>query len=522
MKFIFNPTRIKVALKDCFFVFLSASFLILSFPKTEYWFLAWVSFVPLFFSLENKSLGQIFRRFYLAGFLFFIGLVYWIQYVTWAGMMTLVAYLALYFGLFGLAVYFFQYYSALARIFILSGTWTMLEFIRANFLGGFDWGSLGYSQSRVPLLIQLADFGGVFLVSFCVMVVNLSAVAGMNVFRRRTSLKDFVPVLVGMAGLWTLIIGYGAVKLKQPVSSRTIKAAVIQGNIDQQLKWHEPAWPRLMRKHLTLTRDAMTEDLDLIIWPETSFPGYLWEDADSFKSIQDAVRKIGVPLLLGSILAEVEEEKYFNAAVQLDVTGEVDTIYRKIHLVPFGEYIPLRKVFPFLSSIAPIGDFTPGKEHTLFAVMPRSGGDTGYYSVLICFEDAVSGLAREFVRSGAQFLVNITNDAWFRDTKAPYLHLQSSIFRAVENHRPVVRSANTGVSAFIDSVGRLYGGVRDEKGNKTYVSGFAIQPVALETQMSFYTRYGDVFAYLCCLMTVVSLVGRFGWQNQTCFFKKRN
>jgi len=310
--------------------------------------------------------------------------------------------------------------------------------------------------------------------------------------------------------MWTTVftvvcvLGYGMFRLlpltNQNRPDQDYSIAVIQANIPQELKWQKLAWPDIMDKYFILTKQAALHNPELIIWPETSYPGYLWDDKEAFIELQKFVRRIKIPLLFGSVLHEGKD--YYNAAILLSKDGEIAGTYRKIHLVPFGEYLPLRPFVPFLSSLIAIGDFTPGDQWTTFtAVSPRTKGQQGYrFSVLICFEDTVAWLSRQFTRRGAQLLINITNDAWFEDSKAPFMHLQSSVFRAVENRRGLVRAANTGVSCFIDRWGRIVRYLEGKKGNrekKTYLSGYAIAKVNFNEKISFYTKFGDVFTILC-------------------------
>jgi apolipoprotein N-acyltransferase len=501
-----NWKQIHPGLKDLSFIFLSSFLIILSFPKTEYWFLCWGALIPLYFVLDGKSKIKCFWVGMAVGFLSFLGLLYWLQYVTLAGMIVLVFYLSLYFGVFGLSYCFVQPYPLMLRMFLLSSIWAALEFIRAHLFSGFDWGSLGYSQYQVLPVVQLADVTGVYGISFLIILVN-STLKEWFTPSIRYSYKELIQVSLVAFFLLSLALGYGVYCLQFKVfaSNGKAKIAVVQGNVNQELKWYEPSWPYLMKKHLGLTRQVAEENPAVIIWPETSFPGFLWEDAASFKKIQETMAEIKTALIVGSVLQE--QGQYFNSAVYLNDQGLVDTIYRKIRLVPFGEFIPFRKTLPFLSALAPIGDFTPGDELTLFSVM-KGDGTKGYFSVLICFEDAVSSLSREFVRAGAQFLVNITNDAWFWDTKAPFMHLQSSVLRSVENRRAVIRAANTGVSAFIDRYGRVYQTVKDESGRLTYVSGAAFADVELGKGLSFYTRFGDVFVYGCFVFIAGTILRR--------------
>ena len=477
----------------------------MAFPKTDLWPLAWIGLVPLLRALDGQTPLRAFARAYLCGILFFSGTLYWLIHVTLPGMVLLVAYLAVYFGLFGLGYNFFARRNASWKLFAIASFWTLLEYIRANFLTGFGWSSLGQSQSGNIFVIQIAELTGTYGVTFLIVLINcflkeVPEIVGKRRPFRKNAFKPslFVPVIV-----LALVSGYGAVRLavlrraeSRPAPQASI--AVIQANIPQPMKWYEPAWPDIMARYKILTEVAAEEKPDLIIWPETSYPGILWEDEELFDELQKFVARLGVPLLVGSIVHD--DGHYYNTAILLSKDGEILRQYKKIHLVPFGEYVPLRFLFPFLAHIVPIADFTTGAEYTVFE-MP--GGDARRsFSVLICFEDTLGGLARQFVRQGAGILVNITNDAWFHDTKAPFMHAQAAVFRAVENRRALVRAANTGVSCFIDASGRVTKALADEHGKKTYVPGYAIAKLRFEGQKTFYTRYGDVFILACagCLL----------------------
>lgn len=501
----------------------SAICLVLAFPKTDIWPLAWVGLVPLLRGLDGQTPLRAFGRAYLCGILFFSGTLYWLVHVTLPGMVLLVAYLAVYFGLFGAGYSFFAGSKTAWRPFGIASLWTLLEFIRAHFLTGFGWAGLGYSQYKNLALIQIADLTGVYGVSFLVVLANLLFKEIFDSVRKnpRARLKS-TPSLVIVVVMLALASGYGALRLgagrraqNQPAPQATI--AVVQANIPQSMKWYEPAWPDIMARYKILTEAAAGENPDLIIWPETSYPGILWEDEELFDELKRFVARLGVPLLVGSIVHE--DDQYYNTAILLSKDGEILQQYRKVHLVPFGEYIPMRFLFPFLEHIVPIADFTAGEEYTVFKLWD----DGKPFSVLICFEDTLGGLTRQFVRHGAGLLVNMTNDAWFRDTKEPFMHAQASIFRSVENRRAIVRAANTGVSGFIDNSGRMTRFVQDERGKKTYVPGYAIAKVRFDRRETFYTRYGDVFVFGCFLYLLGSLLVlvtpiRKIWRNFSGFF----
>lgn len=488
---------------------LSSALLVVSFPKTDLSFLGWMALIPLMSALDTKAFRQAFGLSYLCGILFFAGTLHWVIHVTALGAVLLVLYLALYFGVFGLGYRFFSGQKFLVRLLVLPSLWTVLEFIRAHFLTGFGWASLGHSQYKNLAVIQIADFAGVYGVSFLMVMVNvcLKEILPVVFLRRRFCREIFSGMIIVVFACFS-VLAYGISRLRSlekmassaseiSDGNQEVTIAVVQANTPQEMKWHEPAWPVIMEQYLRLTQEAAGQKPDLIIWPETSYPGILWEDEELFGRLRDFVRRLGVPLLLGSVVKEGED--YYNSAILLSGSGEIVQQYRKVHLVPFGEYIPMRRFLPFLSQIVPIADFASGREYTVFPVDPGKTAmkAPGHFSVLICFEDTVAELSRAFVRHGAQLLVNITNDAWFKDTKAPFLHLQSSVFRTIENRRGLARAANTGVSCFVAPSGRIAGGVEDENRKKTYVRGFAVGTVPLNDQETFYTKFGDVFVFVC-------------------------
>ena len=245
---------------------------------------------------------------------------------------------------------------------------------------------------------------------------------------------------------------------------------------------------------------------DIIIWPEAAAPGILGEDTAIFERIFSLSRKIKTPLLLGAVVRE--SDKYFNSALMLDSDARVIRRYDKLHLVPFGEYIPLKKVFPFLETVVPIGDIERGRYFTLFPASSAVSKPSVNFGVLICFEDLFPELSRQFRLLGADFLVNITNDAWYKKSSAPYQHLQASVFRSVENRLYLARSANTGISGFIAPSGRIIAEVSDSNGRIIFVQGFKTETIAAAAgeKLTFYSRFGDVFVILCILFTFCGII----------------
>jgi len=481
---------------------LSAALLALTFSLSTFWFLAWFGFVPLFFAVENKSKVTRFLLAYLTGVLFWAGTIYWLAHVTLLGTIILVLYLAIYFGIFGL-------FCSGRSLILIPSAWVLLEYIRSYLFTGFPWALLGYSQYNVLPAIQIADITGVWGVSFLVMMVNVSAykIIGNRLWEKEKKREILLPFLLVIFSL-----GYGYSRLYllpatynlQPA----IKVSVIQGNIPQELKWEPKAMGYILNKYTRLTEEAAKVDPDLIVWPEAASPGLLGEDEWVFENIYSLTKKVGLPLLLGAVTRE--KDIYFNSALLVDKNGQITGRYDKIHLVPFGEYIPLKKFFPFLETVVPIGDINAGKEYTIFQIGNRKSKIVNRFAVLICFEDLFPELSREFVKRGARFLVNITNDAWYKKSTAPYQHLQASVFRAVENRVPLVRAANTGISGFIAPTGKIISLVGDQARCNIFVDGFDTRQIFLsKVGAGFYTRLGDAFIPVCLIFILFGIILQF-------------
>ncbi len=507
-------------LKNILPCLLSAGLLILAYPLFDIWIFAWIALVPMMRAFEGKNPREGFCVGYIWGILFFSGIFYWFIHTSESagipfvlsllGVVLLVLYLALYFGLFGFGYAWGREKSKIEKLFLYPSLWVALEFMRDRLFSGFGWASLGHSQYKFLPVIQIADITGVFGVSFLMVMVNFvikEILSPLPCLPHRGEGKiEEIPrwgkgkrqeLFVIPTILMGLTLAYGFFILSSPLPKAEWRVAIIQGNILQELKWSPAHGPWIMKKYFALTAEAAKQKPDVIIWPETAFPGFLSEEPERYAQFKSFVQGLGIPLLFGA--ARQIDQEYLNSAIMLAGSGDVFLEHDKMHLVPFGEFLPLRKQIPLLSAIVPIGDFTPGRRWTLFPTIDDK--DTGdrrkYFAALICFEDTVAPLTRSFVRKGAQALVNITNDAWFLDTKAPFLHMQAALFRAIENRRSLIRVANTGVSCFINPHGRVEHAIENDRGKKTYVEGIDIRSVVIENTKTFYTKFGDIFAYLC-------------------------
>lgn len=477
---------------------LSAVLLALPFCNGKLWIFAWIGFVPLFLSLRNKSRTQAFLLAYLTGIIFWSITIYWLINVTLLGQILLILYLSLYFGMFGIIITFHLPPSTFHLLFIPS-SWVILEYLRSHLLTGFGWALLGYSQYLNLPIIQIADILGVWGVSSLVMMVNWALYSITSHKSQATSYKNILLFSV-LCSLFSL--SYGYYKLNHSpftIHQLPIKISVIQGNIPQELKWASGQESFILDRYRRLTRQAALERPDLIIWPEASAPAVLGEDDLVFQDIFALARDLDTPILVGSAVKENGE--YFNSGLLISNQGKILSRYDKLHLVPFGEYIPLKNVFRFLETIVPIGDFISGKEYSIFKLQASSFKLSANFAVLICFEDTIPELSRNFVSKGADFLVNITNDGWFGKTSAASQHLSSSVFRAVENRVPVARSANTGISCFIDSSGRIKSRV-SEGGEDIFIQGFKSESIILKKQNSLYGTIGDGFVLVCLAVII--------------------
>lgn len=499
-------------------VVLSSIFLILSFPNFNFEFLAWIALVPLFFAIQNIRPRNAFLLSYLCGVLFFLGTIYWLIHVTLPGMIVVVLCMALYFGLFGLVVSHKSRVSNYEAIFFIPAAWVTLELVRSHLFTGFGWNLLGYSQSYNLPAIQIADITGVYGVGFLVCMTNAALFLTIRDLRKKEHSFTYLAIALFLV---FAALAYGTFRVKNIFTGEKVRVAVVQGNIPQNKKWDMNFREEILNKYESLTKQASIDKVDLVIWPETSVPGFLESENDLRERIRSLAKNINTPILIGA--PSEDGESYYNSAILVAEDGRTLDRYDKMHLVPFGEYVPFKKALSFVERFAPspIGDFSKGKKPTVFKFFIERGAKNGRtswklikkvkFSCLICFEDIFPDIARGFVKDGASFLVNMTNDAWFHKTNAQYQHAQASVFRAVENRVNVVRSANTGLSCFIDQKGEIVSEVTDGT-ERLFIDGFQIHDIVLTNTKTLYTMHGDIFAYLCVLFTAIGII-RTRWKN---------
>ncbi|MBF0477764.1 MAG: apolipoprotein N-acyltransferase [Deltaproteobacteria bacterium] len=469
--------------------------------------MAFGALVPFFLTIAQNGGKAAFCLGYLFGLAHNLSLLYWIYYVstTFGGLngplgflvlFLLVFYLNLFPALFGLlGVWLGRHFKYTMAVY--PALWVVLEWIKAHLFTGFPWELVGYSQYQYPVLIQTADFGGVYVVSFLVVLVNAGIFdltgAGGRTRRVLTNPGFWIPCIsVG------LVCGYGLMRLNQVAAVEALAPrvgiSVVQGNIDQAVKWSPEFKIGTLNTYARLTAEAAKQSPELIIWPETSLPFFFGEESALSDRVAELAGKVKSFLLFGSPARKGwgKAVQLYNRAYLMSPQGLVLDLYDKQHLVPFGEYLPLKSLLSRLvgGMVQAVGDFAAGAAgHTLNAGF-------GSIGVLICYESIFPYISRQEVQNGARVLVNITNDAWFGDTGAPYQHLSMLTFRAVENRVWIPRAANTGISGFISSAGLIIG--------RTELNREAIRSyrVPLADTKSFYSRHGDVFAYLCMFFLI--------------------
>ncbi|MDD5439590.1 MAG: apolipoprotein N-acyltransferase [Candidatus Omnitrophica bacterium] len=485
-----------------------AFLLVAAHPSLNYEFLAWCGLVPLFIALDGCGPKGRFLVGYCFGVVFFGGILYWLVNVSVPGAVGLVLILALLPAIFSL----YPITGAVQDIVAVPGLWVLTEGIRTYLGTGFPWALLGYSQYLNLKVIQIADITGVYGVSFLIVAVNVLIFT--HFFKR--SGDRWLQASVCCA-LLVFTLFYGFWNLRQPYSAKPVSIGIIQGNIPQDRKW-DPNYKRsIVNTYCDLSEQAATAGPDIIMWPETAVPDVLDGDDETMERLSAVARSSGACLLAGAI--KEKEGKYYNSAYLMSPEGQIVSSYDKMHLVPFGEYVPFDRYVSWFRTLIdkPIGDFNFGQDWTLFKIRSvtterednRIMREIRFndFGVLICFEDIFPDIARGFVNRGALFLVNITNDAWFGKTSAPFQHLSASVFRAVENRVPLVRAANTGVSCIINQNGAIKTAIK-KNGEETFVAGYAVGSIYPVMRRTVYTLYGNAFLGICCILTVIGIITR--------------
>ncbi len=470
----------------------------LAFPRPSLYPLAWIGLTPLLVTGSRRP----FRAGLLAGSVFFALVLYWLNIVmttygrlalplALAAWLLLSVYLALFWAVPFWGTLRLRALCRLSPVLVFPVFWVGCEYLRGWLLTGFPWALLGYSQQPFAWLLQTADLFGVYGVSFLVALVN--ALLAEILLRRREGRPLPLRTLLAVGCLLAAALGYGAWRLEAPAPGgrKEWTVALAQGNIDQAQKWDARFLYATLDIYRRLSRQATQAGAELTVWPESAAPFYFQEPGRPRSQVIATARESGGYLLLGAPAYDRKDGRirFYNSAYLLNAAGEVLGRSDKIHLVPFGEYVPLKWLLPFVDKlVVGIGDFSPGR------VMPlRMNGRS--LGVLVCYEAIFPDIARRYVRRGSDLLVNITNDAWFGRSSAPWQHLEMAAFRAVEQRIWLLRAANTGVSALISPTGRIV------RHSRLFEPALVVGRVTPGAGPSLYRRIGDVLPWSCLLVT---------------------
>ncbi len=505
-----------------------------SFPPLDVSSLAWVALVPVLIASARAREWQTGLLTFLMGAVYAGFYLYWIRVIPgfpFPAHFLLILYIAAYYGLFGYALRLVTARACAPLMLIAPVLWVTLEFTRVN--AGFlavPGGLFGHTQYENIPLIQIASLTSAYGVSFLIVLVN-AAIADAILWllneddtQKRlggvtiTATLALAPIVVGLIFLW----GSQKVKDYDGDSGALLKIASVQANIPQAQKWDRKHRGEILARYRKLTQAAARDQPDLIVWPEAAVPGYLRVGSASSHTVLALAQGTGVPLVIGSATSakftadEEIQTELKNSAFLLGREGEILGKYDKLKLLPFAEYVPLEGRFPWPAWLVRKGDsLVSGKDIALFELYGQPFG------VVICWEGLFPDPFREFVRRGARFMLNLSNEARFDGTQASRQFLAMTVFRAVEHRVSLVRAANTGISAAIDPLGVIRSRVTDKSGHDLGVSGVLTVTMPVATASTFYTRHGDVFAAACVIIALALLAFALvpGWRRGRSWFQ---
>jgi apolipoprotein N-acyltransferase len=495
---------------------LSGVLLALSFPKFGHPAFAWIALAPLLVAVARRAhpRRRAFTLGLVTGLVYFAGTLYWLveTMTTFGGLPTwqaviaaaiLIAYLSLFPACFGMIQAHLTRTAGRRALFLAPAVWVAGEMGRTYVLDGFPWELLGYSQASVLPIAQLASVVGVYgLSAFIVMVSATTAYATLEKSRRRWTAVVVTAVLVFGAGMW------GVFRVRSGTltsSGAPIRVAVIQGNVPVEQKWDARLRDAIMDRYIAMTREAIGRNATFILWPESATPVPYEEDVARGEAIRRLARQANVTLLVGSDQMETVGPidqgrpvvRSYNAAYLIRPDGGTAAVYRKIHLVPFGEYVPFGRILTFVGPIiSAVGDMSPFTAGTEAVVLPVGGHKV---STAICYEVIFSSLMRTFVVNGSELLTTITNDAWYGWSSAAYQHWQQATLRSIEEGRYLARAANTGISGFVDPYGRVL------QKSEMFQSAVMAADLRFITARTIYSRIGDVAGWLSVALTAAAL-----------------
>lgn len=496
---------------------------VLSFPPFHLPSLAYAMLVPgIFWAYLQPDLKTYAWTMFAAQAVAWTIILAWLHHVTWLGLFLLGPLVGAWIGTWYLAAWWVMprmvgrpTFTRLLAMLGLAGAWVVVEWTRTWLLSGFPWLPLAASQWEQSSILQIAAYTGAYGVSFVLVAVNIGFSAyAHRLFReqesglRKRSQEFFLATFLLLVCLSVHVQeAFNRKQFTAPLG----KIAIVQPYIPQDVKWDPEKGQGILEVLEKTTMAAAATQPDLILWPEATTPWAVRGDAQVKAFVESLARRAKTPLLLGSIAIEnvdQPQEQWFNGAFLVDPSAGVPaTYYAKRHLVPFGEYVPLRPIFGWITKFVPIGrDAEPGSEATPMIVKFR--GEPVVVGTLICYEDIYPQLARSSVLAGAEVLCVLTNNAWYGEGAAAYQHAANAVLRAVEIRRPILRCGNGGWSGWIDEFGNVRKVLLDEHGS-IYFRGTQTVNVSRDTrwagQNTFYVEHGDWFVYACGALMVFAV-----------------
>lgn len=491
---VYNFIKKEYKFKYLFFSVISGVLLALSFPKFNVFIFAWVSFIPLLYCIFKSNIKHSLIYGFITGLIFNIISVYWIFlfllnnsnrfFSSMSVAIILWVYLSIYFAVWAVSVNILKRYNSLIVILFSSSLWIFLEFIKSYLFTGFQINLLGYSQSSFILLIQIADIAGIYGVSFIIILINI-----MLFYRIYFTNKKF-SIFIILITICLFIYGFVRMNKFDMQYGSKITVGIVQTKEYKEKKVYYQE--NVVKQIYKSIENIKNKDMDIILYPETLVLGDLEKD----KIIKDMIKEISLLSdinLIGGTLS-IHKNNY-NSIFIISRKGEILDVYRKKHLVVFGEYLPFRKglLIRFLSSLNKFEDRTHETELKVFHF------DKYTIGISICSENFYPSLSREFVLKGATILTNHTNNSWFKDPTLPYQHFSMNVFRAVENRKNVLISANSGISGIIDASGRTVEKIKEDE-SLSFISN-----AYTNNYITIYDKIGDIFVYMCMFFSLICL-----------------
>lgn len=479
----------------------------LSFAPLPFGFLAYVALVPFLLLLRDLNFKESLRWGYITGFFISFFTIYWLVFPTSVGVVAAFIFHATYYAVFAIAYHRILRISEPIALISAPFIWTSLEYLKSIGELGFPWVSLGYSQSYYLPLIQYVEYTSVYGVSFWVCLLN---VGFYYIIIHRNEKKSVAFAVFANLVVFILPLFFNQTGTANSHKNEAgLKLALIQGNIDPYQKWEKENRERSFFIYDSLSRSVGRNEVDLIIWPETATPAYLLRSRKKLPWVIGLSRDLNTPILTGTPDYEwIDKKNYksFNSITLIDQRQGPFDIYSKMRLVPFGERVPYQDFFFFLKDILSKfnmgeGNFSPGDSLKLFELKPRQISDKKIkIGGVICFESIFPEFVSSMVRKGANIIVIVTNDGWYKRTGAPYQHAQMAVFRAIENRIDIARCANTGISMTIDQ----FGNIKKETG--IFEKAVLVDELSTRKELTYFTRHGHVFSHIVSALALLILV----------------